>query len=161
MKDGSSATSTVISYGSFENGTKRRLLRVASDDEELTLPIRWASAEHRSYILATWIRSYMPVLRKWIGKDASPAEEAALAEKLWSKSLVAGPPVDGFPVYAWICGDEGRLDYVYVIPELRNKGVAGALIREMCGPTFEYGRPWPFKKDPAGGSYNPYILGRL
>lgn len=125
--------------------------------EEVTLPLTQAGPQHRSYILATWVRSYAPQLRKWLG--SVPEEEGLQAEKLWDQSLVVTDD-DGFTVHAWVCGSPGLLHYVYVPPELRRKGVAEALIKHLCGHTYEYGRPWPYKKEPNGGKYNPYILGR-
>lgn len=125
--------------------------------------MRKAKEIHRAFILATWIRSYIPVLRKRFGladPDVLSQEEAKQAETLWEQTQIVGSEDDDFTVHAWVCGSPGRLDYVYVPPELRRKGLAGALIKHVCGHTYEYGRPWPFKGNPNGGRYNPYIIGR-
>ena len=39
---------------------------------------------------------------------------------------------DGNTVFAWVCGAPGKLFYVYVVPELRLRGVGSALIAEAC-----------------------------
>lgn len=155
--------SNVISYDSSETGTKKAYLRVVDgDSDEVTLPLTQAGPQHKSFILATWVKSYQSVLRKWLGAEnlrEFSAMEAKQAETLWGRTCIVGAPDDDFVVHAWVCGSPGRLDYVYVPPELRGKGVARALIHHVCGYTFEYGRPWPFRKAPSGGTYNPYLLG--
>lgn len=146
---------TVVSSADSKN-----YLRLVQGEEELTLPLRHNSTADRAFILATWVKSYLPTLRKWLGTAASLEEEVQQAETLWEQTVICGSESDDFTVHAWACGSPGVLHYVYVPPELRRKGIASALIRHVCGHTFQYGRPWPYKKGPTGGTYNPYLLGR-
>ena len=156
-----SMASKVISYDGGPNGTAA-YLRLVEEETEVTLPLVKATEAHRNFILSTWVRSYSPFLRKWLGKDTDlQKEEALCSETLWTSTWVVSTNDDPFVVHAWACGSPGLLHYVYVPPELRNKGIASALIEHVCGHTFEYGRPWPHKKAPHGGTYNPYLLGRL
>ena len=146
---------TVVSSADSKN-----YLRLVQDGEELTLPVIQAGLTHRSFILATWVKSYAPVLRKWLGNAFGTEQEAAQAETLWERTFIVTSPNDEFTVHAWVAGEPGVLHFVYVPPTLRNLGIAGALIRHVCGHTYEYGRPWPYKKEPSGGKYNPYLLGK-
>jgi GNAT superfamily N-acetyltransferase len=150
---------TVVSYPPSENGPGKAYLRLVGEGEEITLPVQASTLTHRNFILATWVKSYLPTLRKWLGDSkALTLAEASCAETLWEQTLIVTSE-DGFTVHAWVAGQPGVLHYVYVPPDLRGKGIARALIQHVCGHTFEYGRPWPFKKAPNGGSYNPYLLG--
>lgn len=157
--------STVISYGDSSAGTDKNYLRLVDGDEELTFAVRKTSQNHRSFILATWMRSFTPALRNMVRAEQGSVEpllkeEAALAESLWSQGVVVGPVEDDFTIYAWLCGHTGGLHYVYVVPELRRRKIASALIDMICGSDYQYGRPWPFKGGPHNGSYNPYLLGK-
>ena len=159
---------TVISYGDSSNGTEKKHLRIVDGQEELTLAVRPAEVRHRNFILSTWVKSVMPTLRrlekefKNFGTSTEELlmEEVPIAEALWEKSLVVTPEDDSFAVHAWICGEPGKLHYAYVPPELRQKGIFTALTSHLCGPMYEYGRPWPFKRGPSNGRYNPYVLGK-
>jgi GNAT superfamily N-acetyltransferase len=155
LSAGLPTSTTVVS-----SADSKSYLRLVTDGEELTLPVYPASKTHRSFILATWVKSYAPVLRKWLGDGIGLEEEAQQAETLWGQTLVCGSENDEFTIHAWVCGSPGVLHYVYVPPDLRGKGIAGALIRHVCGHKFQYGRPWPFRKEPSGGQYNPYLLGQ-
>lgn len=142
-------------------GQKNYLRLVDGEAEPVTLPLTQAGLQHRSFILSTWVKSYQPVLRKWLPHLPSSAElEGSQAETLWEQTFIVTSENDDFTIHAWACGGPGTLHYVYVPPDLRGKGIARALIRHVCGHTFSYGRPWPYKKAPSGGTYNPYILGR-
>lgn len=125
--------------------------------ELVSLPIVPANEQHRSYILATWVRSYLPTARRFMSKDLYLKEEAKVAEKLWKYSLVVSS--DGFAVQAWVCtrGD-GVLHHCYVVPELRRKGIMKALTRTFVGDKVQVSRPWPGQM-PAGWVYNPYRIG--
>lgn len=149
-------SSTVVS-----SADSKHYLRIVGQDEEVTLPLTRVGPQHRSYILATWVKSYQSVLRKWLPQLKNSAElEGSQAETLWEQTFIVTSPNDDFTVHAYVVGSPGVLHYVYVPPDLRGKGIARALIRHVCGHTYEYGRPWPFKKEPSGGTYNPYLLGR-
>lgn len=152
LKESPKTTCTVIFSEKF-NGPSLTLA------DGLELPIRGATELDRAFILSTWVKSYSQFLRKWLS-PALVEEEVRQAEVLWNKATVLGMPDDEFTVLAWVCASAATLHYVYVPPELRNKGIARALIQHACGPTFQHGRPWPFKGKVTGGTYNPYLLGR-
>jgi hypothetical protein len=133
------------------------------------LPVRKAQESDRSFILATWVRSYAPVARRTrvtIGTAPSVgleegvylAGEPSVAESHWKNSVVLGSPEDEFTIHGWVCGGKGTLYHCYVPPDLRRQGIAKALILHVCGPTLEYARPWPFPKVPSGWKLNPYLL---
>lgn len=167
-KEKSRTVSTVVSYGSSESGTDKAYLRMVDQDlEEVTLPVLEATEKHKSFILATWVKSHTPSLRVFfpgqenIGLADLIKEEAKSSETLWKdRTLIVTSPGDSFTIHAWICGEQGRLDYVYVPPELRRKGIASALIDFRCGRDYQYGRRWPFMEVPFNGKRNPYLLGR-
>lgn len=156
---------TIISYGDSSDGTDRAYLRLAEAGEELTFQVSKVSDKHRSFLLSTWVRSAIPSIRKVTGnssqisQDRMVEEEASRAESLWKLGSVVHGKDDDYTVYAWIVGEQGVLHYVYVVPELRKKGVAEALIESVCGHNYETGRQWPGKRLPNAGKYNPYLLG--
>lgn len=140
-------------------------LKIQTEGEELNLPIIPATKAHRSYILSTWVKSYVSVVRNGhanVDLSIYLREEPKVAEALWHKSLVISGENDPFIIHGWICSEPNILHFVYIPPELRGKGIAKALTYHYAGPSYEYGRRWPFKK--AGlidnGVFNPYILGR-
>lgn len=162
--------SIVVSLGNIEDG-HAQYLRMVGDGEELTLPVIKAKPEHRNFILGTWVKSYVNTVRKiTVGctKGIAHTEdvetylrnEPKVAERLWETSHVVTAPDDEFVIHAWVCGEEGKLWHVYVPPQLRNKGIARALIEYACGTTYDVARPWPFKRGlPGQYCYNPYMLG--
>jgi hypothetical protein len=132
------------------------------------LPLTKAKGLHKSFILATWVKSYIPRLKTFlsepgsIGMEELIRQEANVAENLWTKSNVVVSPDSDFTVHAWVCGEPGKLHYVYVPPTLRLKGIATALITHVCGSSYQYGRKWPpGVKAPPDGKYNPYLLGYI
>lgn len=124
----------------------------------MTLPVQRAQDKHRNYVISTWVRSYEPVARRVMRSSVYNAGESSVAERMWHKSSVVVSPDDDYTIHAWVCGDPGKLYHCYVIPDLRRKGVVGALIGGVCGPILEYARPWPFPMERGGWTWNPYIL---
>lgn len=149
---------TELCYDSSGNG----FLKI----EEENLPLIDAGTQHRSFVLATWVKSYTGTLRELSQKPGSVSleellkSEARTAEGLWEKSrtVVVVSKEDYFTLHGWVCGWYGRLDYVYVPPELRRKKIASALIDFVCGKDYQYARQWPFKGGPPNGKRNPYVL---
>lgn len=121
------------------------------------LPLKLATPTHRSFILATWVRSYASTARKVLSRTVYNAGEPSLAEAHWDKCLVVTSSDDEYTVHAWVCIKDGGLIHCYVVPELRRKGIARALIRGFCGPNVQYARPWPFDV-PKTWTFNPYLL---
>ncbi|MDD5374441.1 hypothetical protein [Acidithiobacillus sp.] len=117
------------------------------------LILRPAKEEHRSFLISTWLKSYRPQARRLGFQTQYDIHEPPIAESRWQDCTVATDD-DGFTVYAWVCGYPSQLFHVYVVPELRNIGVARALILDACGERPEHARPWPYKNR----FVNPYLL---
>lgn len=116
-----------------------------------------ATPEHRNFILGTWVKSYRPHARKQGIGEFYDKHEGEVAESRWQDCWVASDE-DGFTVYAWVCAEGRNLYHVYVIPELRRKGVSGALIQFSTGQAHpDMARPWPFTSAKLG-RVDPYLL---
>lgn len=114
-----------------------------------------AQPSHRNFILGTWVKSYRPIARRQGVGDFYEQQEPAVAESRWEDCWVATDE-GGYTVYAWVCSEAGNLYHAYVIPELRHRGVAKALILHSCGPgVAPMARPWPGH---SFGQVNPYLL---
>jgi hypothetical protein len=138
-----------------------------------TLPIRPMGPEHRSFVLSTWVKSYLPYAKRLegISKEVYLRCEPRTAERCTSLGItqVVTTPDDAYTVLAWVCGETGTLYNIYVIPEFRRMRLAGALIRLACDVgggdegtlEVEIARPWPFPTGPRGirFQYNPYLKG--
>lgn len=135
------------------SGTGRILLQKEGKTLE-DLPIVKAGPEHRNFILSTWVKSYQSQARSQGIGAFYEESEPAIAESRWMDCLVVTDDT-GFTVHAWVCGYEGRLWHVYVIPDLRRLRIATRLIEHACGSLKEYARPWPYG---AHGRINPYLL---
>jgi GNAT superfamily N-acetyltransferase len=128
------------------------------------LPICRPDERHRSFILSTWVRSYEPMARRVVTSGVYNSEEARVAERLWDRSWIVTSPDDDYTVHGWVCGrtaadaGPGVLHHCYVVPQLRHRGVAKALISHACGRILQYVRPWPWKA-PNGWTFNPYLIG--
>ncbi len=116
-----------------------------------------AEDKHRSFIISTWLKSYRGTARKHGNQEFYDRHEPGVAESRWRECLVASDE-DGFTVYAWVCGSEGRLYHVYVVPELRRLQVSNRMVERACGKLQEYARPWPYQ---AHARVNPYLIGGL
>lgn len=135
------------------DGTNRILL-VKEGQQLESLPIVRAAIEHRSFILSTWVKSYKGQARHLGIGSLYDEYEPAVAESRWMDCLVVTDDT-GFTVHAWVCGRDGQLWHVYVVPELRRLRVATRLIEHACGELREYARPWPYS---AHARVNPYLL---
>jgi GNAT superfamily N-acetyltransferase len=122
-----------------------------------TLPLLPATEEHRAFILATWVRSYAATARKLVSRAVYTTGEPRIAERLWPKTYVLVSPDDSYTIHAWITCEPGKLYHIYVIPELRRKGIADALIRKLVGHKVEYAKPWPYDA-PKSWTFNPYLV---
>lgn len=134
------------------DGTPRILLQQSGKTLE-SLDIVKASGEHRNFILGTWVKSYRSHAREQSILEQYNRHEPAIAESRWVDCLVVTD--DGFTVHAWVCGCDGQLWHVYVVPELRKLRIATRLIEHACGKLQEYARPWPYS---AHARVNPYLL---
>jgi GNAT superfamily N-acetyltransferase len=135
------------------NGTGRILL-VRNGETLESLPIVRAAPEHRNFILSTWLKSYKTYARAQGIGSYYDEYEPAIAESRWQDCFVVTDDT-GFTVHAWVCGKNGKLWHVYVIPQLRRLRVATRLIEYACGELKEYARPWPYS---AHARVNPYLL---
>lgn len=149
-----------VSARCSSDGLKLELIKDSKVLE--SLPIVKAKDQHRSFILSTWIRSYLPTAKKWVHKDVYHKEEQKVAERDWIRCHVVTNPEDEFTVVAWICGaPSGILRHVWVMQDLRNLGIAKALIERFCGKNVVATKPWPFQHTPRGlhWTFNPYRMG--
>jgi len=122
-----------------------------------TLPIVRAQLEHRSFVLATWVKSYEAAARKQGYAEFFKREEPRIAEALWDKCWIATDDT-GYTVNGWVCGRSGQLYHCYVVPQLRRLRIATRLIEHSCGVLKEYARQWPYA---AHARTNPYLLGAV
>ena len=120
-----------------------------------TLQLGYPTQDHRSFIISTWLKSYRSQARKQGIQEFYDKHEPEIAESRWQDCLVLTDE-GGFTVYAWVCGQEGSLYHVYVIPELRHIGVCRELSGVACGKDYDLARPWPYR---TSRRVNPYLLG--
>lgn len=146
-----------------------------SEDGWIALPgirllIRPAEERHRSFILATWVRSIASTVRKTrvisgpanlgLSNQIFLTEEPKLAERFWAHSWVVTPEDDENVIHAWACGKPGTLYHAYTPPDLRRVGVCRSLVTYICGEGMvQYGKVLPFAHQPKRWVYNPYIYG--
>ncbi len=119
-----------------------------------TLPLEMATDAHRSFILATWVKSYQGMARKQGIQEFYAKYEPAIAESRWQDCWVLTDE-DGYTVHAWVCGHAGDLWHCYVVPDLRRLRIATRLIEHACGTLQAYARPWPYS---AHARTNQYLL---
>lgn len=126
-----------------------------------TLPVVPATQDHRSFILATWVRGALPSAKlAGVQKAIYLVEEPRVAESKWQDCMVVVDPADQFVVLAWICvSTDGTLYNVYVTPDFRRMGILKSLIGGLVGPDVpvHHVRPLTFPA-PKHWVYNPYRL---
>lgn len=137
------------------DGSQPSVLLMQEGQELSRLPVAAADDSHKAFIISTWLRSYRPVARKYGYEDLYNRNEPAIAESRWQDCFVVTDE-GGYTVYAWVCAEQGSLYHVYVVPELRNIGVARELIRFAAGEDYMMAREWPRKNCPH--RVNRYLL---
>ena len=137
----------------------RPSIQLVKDEKVLeTLPILKSSAEHKNFILSTWVKSYEAAARKQGIREFYVSNEPTVAESLWTACSVVSDD-SGYTVHAWVCATEGNLYHCYVVPELRKLRLATRLIEYSCPEGLKaYARPWPYQ---AHARVNPYLLGKV
>lgn len=126
-----------------------------------TLQLVAPEAQHRNFIISTWVKSYPRILRPGVSREVFNHGEGTLAEELWDSGLVAVSG-DGFTIHGWVAGGSAShggiygkiLEHCYVQPDLRRLGIAKCLI-EAGGYSKQYARPLN-KLKLEGWVYNPY-----
>lgn len=119
-----------------------------------TLPLVQAEAQHRNFILSTWVKSYESAARKQgIPRDLYAKYEPEIAESRWQDSWVVTDG-EGYTILAWACGGDGKLWHCYVIPSLRRMRIATRIVEFVTGGLKEYAKPWPYS---AHARLNPYL----
>lgn len=130
-----------------------------------------STPKDKAFILSTWVRSYLPIVRKSetlykqhvlkVKEDVYLKHHPRIAESLWECAAVLRDEADGSAILGYIVGDAGSgiLDYVYVIPDLRNMGLARAMITALCGHEPTLTHLWPHGWH-SGWKYNPYLAQR-
>lgn len=119
-----------------------------------TSVITKAEPQHRNFIISTWLKSYRGQAKRQGIQELYDANEPGVAESRWQDSLVVTDD-GGFTVYAWVCGQQGSLWHIYIVPELRLHGLSTALINLVCGALPYLARPWPYR---TSLRVNPYLL---
>ena len=118
-----------------------------------TLQLIAPEAQHRNFIISTWVKSYPRILRPGVSREVFNHGEGALAEELWNSGLVAVSG-DGFTIHGWVAGYGLVLEHCYVQPDLRRLGIARCMIY-AAGYSKQYARPLN-KLKLEGWVYNPY-----
>jgi len=120
----------------------------------------------RGFFAATWGRTYRHLAK--VPEQVFRAEHPKVIDRLLlaSRGVVVCSPDVPSTIFAWalgVPGDRACLHYAYTVPELRNLGVARALITEVIGgyPSRIFcSHRWP----PKGGKahprfhFNPYRI---
>ena len=138
----------------LSNDGRPRILLTKEGKSLESLPIHRAGCDHRNFILSTWVKSYRSAAKDQGILHLYNEYEPAIAESRWMDCLVVTDDT-GFTVHAWVCGHDGQLWHVYVVPELRRLRIATRLIEHACKGLKEYARPWPYS---AHARLNPYLL---
>lgn len=120
------------------------------------LLLRPAASTDRSFIFATWMRSYRQ-LQTHVAYDAYHRGQERRVERLWRLTTVACRESAPDTIHAWVCGKPGVLHYAYVPPDLREKGLARTIIAAVCGNPLDFTHRWPFNL-PQGWRPNEYLL---
>jgi len=142
-------------------GSVQSLEIVEPNGEKTELVVVPAGDQHRSFILSTWIRSWLAsgrLIGTWVSEHLD--DERRVAEANWSGAMVLTDS-DGYVVYAWVLPKDGHLDYVYVAPEVRKIGIAKAMASLVCDMKSRSRSVSPTA--PAwirDLKFNPYIFGR-
>lgn len=126
--------------------------------EGTELLLRPATATDRAFIFATWMRSYWQTKSSSVAYEQYHRRQPARIERLWPSSTIACREAKPDTIHAWVCGSPGALHYVYVPPDLREKGLARKLVRAVCGSELAFSHEWPFRRLPGGWRHNEYLL---
>lgn len=117
------------------------------------LPIAPPQQQHRAFILSTWMKSYEAMARKNGWGQFYKEHEPKIAESRWRDGWVVTDD-DGYTVHGWVCGYDGKLWHVYVVPQLRRCRIGTRLIEFATGGLKEYAKPFPYA---AHARVNPYL----
>lgn len=109
----------------------------------------------RRYVVPTWAQS-----SHYDGHDKRG--RFALVDRIIDEGARVVCLAAGTTVHAWAAGEAGALHYVYVPPELRNKGIARRAVSALFGSYPERIRithPWP--RPSSRFVYSPHLLVRI
>lgn len=122
-----------------------------------TFAIRYAVPSDEAYVFGTWLNGYRHAMRH-VEHGAYFAGQRRRIRQLWPDVHVLCRAVAPDSIYAWVCGRPGVLHYVYILPELQRRGLARALVTEICGEEVDMTHRWPWSKSPRGWRPNEYRL---
>lgn len=127
----------------------------------------------KAFILSTWVRSYLAISRKLSHNYKSHElhvkdgtflrHHPRIAEALWADAFILRAE-EGGAILGYVVGSDNAdygpiLDYVYLVPELRNMGVARAMIEAVVGPGPTLTHVWPYRWH-GNWKYDPYLAMR-
>ncbi len=161
------------------SSTFLRLIAKGTDKVLQELPIINARAEHRNYIISTWVRSFETMARRMVSScgaslvhldpESFRAGESRLAESHWTDSKVIVSPEDGYTIHGWFAigpsssdsndvpCNNGILRHCYVPPDLRNHGICRVVVEHFLGKTYKVSKPWPSTPKGHYVVWNPYV----
>lgn len=120
------------------------------------------SAVHRNYIISTWVLSASDaVAKRGVRRSVCRAEEDGLCKAAIESGsvFVLVDEVDDSVIHGWIAGVKGLLQWAYLPPQLRGKGIFRSMAHVVCGKDLEYTRRPRSYKPPGYWTYNPYRIG--
>lgn len=144
---------------------QKNSLKLTVGGEDVEFNIVDADERHRSFIIATWVRSYMGDCKKmfvsscsypvFTSADCYHFGESKLAERFWSNAKVLVSGEDSYTVYGWVVANGSCLLHVYVPPEFRRRGLGRRLVEEALGTSYAVWKPmkhsWGHKQ-----TWNPW-----
>jgi len=131
------------------------------DLASLGLRLDRASDVHRNFILSTWVLSAADAMAKrGARRSLCRQREDLLAKAALSSGTVwvLVDEVDPEVIHGWICGRRGLLQWGYLPPPLRHRGIFRSMVRAVCGKDLSYTRRPRGYKVPGYWLYDPYLL---
>lgn len=132
------------------------------DLERLGLVIVPAGPVHRNYVISTWVMSASDaVAKRGAKRSVCRMEEDRLAKRALASEcvFVLADAADNEVAYGWIAGERGLLQWGYLPPSIRGRGLFRTLVRRVCGKELQYTRKPRGYRVPGYWTYNPYRIG--
>ena len=131
------------------------------DLEKLGLVLLPMEQVHRNFVISTWVLSAADAMskrgpRRPLCKD----EEDVLAKRAIEAGTVyvLADAHDTEVLHGWICGRRGLLQWGYLPPLLRKRGIFREMVRQVCGKDPQYTRRPKGYRVPGYWTFNPYRM---